>query len=318
MVEDYGYVRYRPLTTPSTSEDVVAAIREMIESPGDHYWEIDADFDEGDPENLALSPIAQGFDSDAQRIIIQAVAGNVTVGYGPDGLSAVDFADLATDPPTSGMRNITGTTAEIGTAIEGVYLVEYRDAPETGLNRASSITIYLAQAGGTFAFGAHVGRVITASNASDAGLGIYGDAVFVGPPNTSASGWLFGAASTGAGTALALHSSVIRTGETRWSYAQPVDVYPAGSAILAQVGGSARPTPYTYFGLGNALPTYDAARNAGILGETKYLRAFTSAQGHLVRIGSAEASSNQAWVFVATTAGGTSNMCMLWAKEELP
>ena len=313
MAQDYGLLRYRPLSA-STGTAVAEAIREMIVATGDHYWEVDDVFEGAGgagPDNICLRPTAIGFAFDAARIVITSTADQVSIGYGPDGLVATDFAGLVANPPPTGLRNITASTATIGSGITGVYLVEYRDDVDTGFNRASSLTILLAQGTTTLAFGAHVGRIITASNASDSLVDVYGDGLLTGPP--SATGWLTGSTST-TGDAN-LHSSVIRTGATRWSFAAPVDAYAAASLPVRSVGGVLRPTPYTMYGLGNAVP-FDAAKNAGILGETKYLRAYSSNQSHFVRIVSADPAEQQAWLFWATPALANQNQCILWAKEE--
>jgi len=313
MAQDYGLVRFR---AASTAEAIVDAIAEMIAASGDHYWEIDAAVTGGVSGQLALRPSLgtpeAGFAIDQRVVLLADGSAQIRIGYAPAGGLGATFADIITTPPPTGLRNITASATGFA-GVTGVYLVEYRDDADVPEEyRASSLAIFLATAT-TFTAACHVGRIISTSNASDLlpAVNLYGDGLLTGTPN--ATGWLTGSSSTTNSTHL--HSSIIRTGDTRWSYAGVVDAYAAGSVPLASVGGVARPTPYTMWGNGNAAPTIDAARYAGILGETKYLRAYTSAQAHLVRLVPADPASQQAWLFWRFTTTDH-NQTILWAKAE--
>jgi hypothetical protein len=308
MTEDFGIVRYKAIAS-SSGANVVDAIADMIAASGDHYWEVDPDVEGATSGRLALRPLQTGATTDTQRIVLFSVTANVSIGYAPDGGLDVTFDDILLAPPPTGLRNITGTTTDFS-GITGVYLVEYRDDEVTGPNPAHSLTIFLEGAG-LFPFACHVGRVITTTNAGDPDtLDIVGDALLTGAP--TATGWLVG--STSATASANLHSSIIRTGATRWSYAAVVDVYAAGSLPLRAVAGAARPTPYTMYGLGTALPVQANATAAGILGETKYLRAYTSVQPHKMTAVSTTPGEPQAWLFFRGAAADQ-NLCMLWNKE---
>lgn len=314
MAQDYGLVRYRPATT---AEAIVDAVADMISATGSHYWEIDPAVGGGVSGQLALRPNAgppsASFAVDQRIVLLADGPSQIRIGYAPNGGLGATFAAIIASPPPTGLRNITASATGFS-GISGVYLVEYRDDADVAEEyRASSLAIVLAT-NDAWKHGAHVGRIVSATNASDAtpDVSLFGDALLTGTP--SAAGWLNGSSSTV--NSAHLHSSIIRTGDSRWSYATAVTEYTAGSSLIEPVGGVARPTPYTLYGLGNALPVYDAARNAGILGETKYLRAYYSAQAHMTQLVSADASSAQAWIFYAYTTSDQ-NQCLLWAKDEL-
>jgi hypothetical protein len=70
------------------------------------------------------------------------------------------------------------------------------------------------------------------------------------------------------------------------------------------------------WGNGKAAPSIDGVDTAGILGETKYLRAYSSAQSHLALLVAVESGEEQAWLFWRFTTSDA-NQTILWAKTEL-
>lgn len=316
MAQDFGFVRYQ---AAATAEGIVDAIASMIAAIGNHYWEIDDLVTGGVSGQLALRPAlttpAAGFAIDQRVVLLADGPGQIRIGYAPNGGLPSTFAGIIASPPPTGLRNITASSTPFS-GITGVYLVEYRDSADVAEEyRASSLGILLASSTGTFAHGCLVGRVISVSNASDAlpAVNLFGDALLTGTP--SANGWLTGSSSTT--NSQHLHSSIIRTGDLRWSYAAVVESYAANSVPLNPVAGNTRPTPYTMYGAGNAAPAIDGTKFAGILGETKYLRAYQSTQAHMSLLASSDALSEQAWLFWQFTTT-EQNQCLLWAKEEQP
>lgn len=256
---DYPFVR-RKTPSASTAAGVLDAVRDCIVAAGSHYWSVAA-YTPGVSLELLATP--QGFgDADSQRIGLRVAgaAPRLEVAY-------VAAGTLAAPTSWSGWRSITGADTAIGAGIASVYVAEYRDdngGLDAGPNPASSIAVLLATSVG-FAYGAHAGRIVALDNESDEANGLRGDALLVGEPTefSDAGEWL-----TATRTA---HSSVLRTGDTTWSYLAATDLL-AGTARVDDIAGQIRLVPFAVYGLGKALPAEVLGQNAGVIGELKYFR----------------------------------------------
>jgi hypothetical protein len=192
-------------------------------------------------------------------------------------------------------------------------VAQYRDQFDaaTAPNPASSLAVIVGTAS-TWNHGAHVGRVIATDNASDPSNDIFGDALLVGTPTAVAAtvgGWLRGSNASNPADA-----SVIRTGETWWSYTRIADVLAA--TALADMSNSRRVTPCNLYGHGNAKPTGDDVTHAGIIGQCKYLRRQRQPLGFGAYLQSA--TSNQRWTAVVPSTSDTDHVILWAAAVEVP
>lgn len=315
MAEDIAIVHTKAFTAGDSTE-AAQAIADCISAAGGvGFWELDPMVTTG-PGEIALRPTVQGFgDADNQRIAIRAQASGVLqFGYAPSGWVITSLADLD-DPllaPTvwSGFRNITGTATGFGATILRVWVAQYRDQFDsaTAPDPASSLNVFVGT-NTTWNHGAHVGRVIATDNASDPDNNIFGDAVLVGIPtpvsNSTATvnGWLRGSHLNNPANA-----SVIRTGQTWWSYTRLADTLSASS--LNNFGAGARVVPINVFGHGNAKPLGDDVTNAGIIGQCKYLRRHNRTIPFNAYLQST--TSEQIWAAVVPSTADTDHI-ILWA-----
>lgn len=312
MAEDIAIVHTKTFAA-GDSTAAANAIAACIAAATGGYWEPDPSVTTGTGE-VALRPKAQSYPlAEDQRIAVRAQASGVLqFGYAPSGWAISTLAELDTTPPTvwSGWRNITGTGTGIGAAIVRVWVAQYQDQFDsaTAPNPASSLCVFAGTAT-TFNHGAHVGRVIATDNASDPTNGIFGDAVLVGTPtpvSTTAGtvgGWLRGSNASNPANA-----SVIRTGETWWSYTRLADTLSA-SALL-DVASNRRVVPLNVFGHGNAKPLGDDTTHAGIIGQCKYLRRHRQTLDFGAFLQST--TSAQRWTAVNPSTTATDHI-ILWA-----
>jgi hypothetical protein len=315
MAEDIAIVHTKAFTGGDSTAAADAIADCITASLGEGYWEPDPTVTVASGQ-LALRPTQQGFgDADEQRIAIRAQASGVLqFGYAPAGWAISSLLDLDTAPPAvwSGFRNITGTGTGFGSGILRVWVAQYRDQLAAGPNPASSINVFVGTAT-TWNHGAHVGRVISTDNDSDPDFNIFGDAVFVGAPSADAAlvgGWL-----RGANTSNPANASIIRTGNTWWSYTRVADVLQA--TALADVAGNRRVVPINLYGHGNAKPNGNDTAHAGVIGQCKYLRRHRTPLEFGGRLESLS-PTGQRWSSVVRS-GGNSDHYILWAAEtEVP
>jgi hypothetical protein len=297
---DYAYV-YRRAPASSTAADILDAIREcIVTTSGPHYW-TEVSYSPGD--SLELAPTAQVFgDADDQRIgfRVQGATPLLEVAY-------VASGTLLAPTSWSGWRSITGAATGVGASIVRVDVAEYRDdngGLTAGPNPASSLAVMLSSSV-AFVYGALAGRIVALDNESDELNGLRGDALLVGQPKetTAAGDWLT--------TTRTVHSSVLRTGQTTWSYLAATDLL-AGTTRTDDIAGSIRLVPYAVYGLGRALPTIDLATNAGVMGQLKYFRRSKFSIG-LTGAWQPRSDPNQSWqpLVYDATARPTA---LLWAK----
>lgn len=316
MAEDLAVVHTQAFAAGDSTAAATAIAACITASAGMGYWEADPSVTVGVGE-LALRPTQQDIgDADNQRIAIRAQASGVLqFGYAPAGWAITALSNLDTAPPTvwSGWRNITGTATGFGATIVRVWVAQYRDQFDvtTAPNPASSLAVIVGTAS-TWNHGAHVGRIIATDNASDPSNDIFGDALLVGTPTAVAAtvgGWL-----RGSHTSNPSNASVIRTGETWWSYTRIADVL--ASTALADAGGNRRAVPINLYGHGNAKPTGDDVTHAGIIGQCKYLRRQRQAVGFSAYLQSA--TSNQRWTAVVPSTTDTDHVILWAAAIEVP
>jgi hypothetical protein len=317
MAEDSAVVHTKSFTAGDSTEAAQAIASCIVAAGVDGYWELD-DAITPVPGQVALRPTAQGFDSDSQRIGIRAQASGVLqFGYAPEGWGAItSFAELDATPPAvwSGWRNITGTATGMGASIVRVWVAQYRDqlGPDAP-NPASSIAV-IAGTASTWNHGAHVGRVIATDNASDPTNEIYGDAVLVGTPLSDTglvNGWLRGSQQNNPDNA-----SVIRTGETWWSFTRVAE--PLAAASLLDAGGSYRVVPYSLHGFGKALPAPASNTiHAGRIGHSKYIRRHknTLVFGAFLQ---SSTSTEQRWQSVLPSTAETDQVILWSLPVEVP
>jgi hypothetical protein len=315
MAEDTAIVHTKAFPGGDSTAAADAIADCITASLGEGYWEPDPTVTVSSGQ-VALRPTQQGFgDADEQRIAIRAQASGVLqFGYAPAGWGISSLDDLDTSPPAvwSGFRNITGTATGFGATIVRVWVAQYRDQLAAGPNPASSLNVFVGTAA-TWNHGAHVGRVISTDNDSDPVNDIFGDALMVGTPSsldTLVGGWL-----RGANTSNPANASIIRTGETWWSYTRIADVLQASA--LADVAGNRRVVPINLYGHGNAKPNGNDTVHAGIIGQCKYLRLHRDALEFGGRLESSSATG-QRWAPVVPSVVA-SNHYILWAAEaEVP
>jgi hypothetical protein len=306
MMTDTAIVKYKNIAS-STAQNVIDAIRDCVDGSG--HWLID-DAITQTSEQIAIKPHPQYFgDADDQRIVFRANSTRVEVGYAPLNGLGTDLSAIPAGVNWTGWRSITATTAAagIGALITRVYVVEYRDDPSSGANPASSIAVLLST-GSAFSWAAMAGRIIAMDNESDELNGYRGDGLMTGVPRDleDAGSWIFGTTSTT--SSANLHSSILRGGETHWGYLRPTEIYSA--AKVADIAGRRILVPFSVYGLGQALPTANSARNYGVLGQLKYYRNARES----LPFGGTWSSGEQVWTAV-TYDVNANDACLLWSKN---
>lgn len=323
MSEDYGIVHYKKFSQ-GNSISALNAIRDCIVAAADGYWEIDGSISLSNlntqlalkaKNNPSLSsfPFPHGNPND-QRIAIKATGTDkLELAYAPDGWGTISNFDSLTSTTKTWTRfkSITGSTAGISNVPTTAYVVQYRDNNITTPYPASTLAVILGNVDiGTMQWCAYAGRGITVQNPSDFNLGLFGDCLLIGTA-------VFTGAGVMSGTSALPDSSIVRTGNNCWHYANGTGFE---ANHIGDIGDIKRVLPFQIScSNGRAIPTVDATIKFGVVGLTKYLRKarFLYTQGNLK---SKTTNSKQQWKPVSTnTTGNTpvNNQYILWGPENL-